>query len=163
MLESREFSEMPMDLENRRRVLMFHGVLIFLLGLVTGLFVDIGAFTNNRQGLAAHLEGIMNGTFVIALGLLWSHVNLPPRADRAARWLPVAGAYMNWVLAAFAATFGRGRTSHITPADRLWFPFEMPLTETALVVLAVFFIVSCGLVLWGLRRPLSSPRDAAAI
>jgi len=150
-----------MDLENRRRVLMFNGVLVFLLGLLTGFFVDFGAFTNNRMGLAAHLEGILNGTFLIALGLLWSHVNLPSRADAAARWLPVAGAYMNWTLAAFAATFGRGRTSPIHPADRPWFLGEMPLTEAALLVLSVFFVVTCVLILWGLRRPVTPPHDAA--
>jgi hydroxylaminobenzene mutase len=34
---------------------------LFLLGLLTG-FVE-HRFTNMRMGLAAHLEGVMNGTF----------------------------------------------------------------------------------------------------
>jgi hydroxylaminobenzene mutase len=29
-------------------------------------------------GLAAHLEGLMNGTFLIALGAVWSFVKLSP-------------------------------------------------------------------------------------
>ena len=51
---------------NRR--LMWHGVLLFLLGLLTGLVEQ--RFTNVRMGLAAHLEGLMNGTFLIALGAI---------------------------------------------------------------------------------------------
>jgi len=49
-----------MKIANRR--LMWHGVLLFLLGLLTGLVEQ--RFTNVRMGLAAHLEGLMNGTFL---------------------------------------------------------------------------------------------------
>jgi hydroxylaminobenzene mutase len=43
-------------------------MLLFLLGLLTGFAVQ--RFTNPRMGLAAHLEGVMNGTFLLALGVL---------------------------------------------------------------------------------------------
>src|SRR5262249_53944347 len=46
---------------NANRRLMWHGTLLFLLGLVTGLTEQ--RFTDRRMGLAAHLEGVMNGTF----------------------------------------------------------------------------------------------------
>ena len=57
---------------------MWHGVFLFLLGLVTGLAEQ--QFTNVRMGLSAHLEGLLNGIFLIALGTIWSEVGLPPRA-----------------------------------------------------------------------------------
>ena len=41
-------------------------MLLFLLGLITGLVVQ--QLENPRMGLAAHLEGLMNGTFLLALG-----------------------------------------------------------------------------------------------
>jgi hydroxylaminobenzene mutase len=41
--------------------LMWHEILLFLLGLVTGLLER--RFTNMRMGVSAHLEGVMNGTF----------------------------------------------------------------------------------------------------
>jgi len=50
---------------------------LFLLGLFTG-FVE-QRFANVRMGLAAHLEGVMNGTFLIALGAIWIEVRLPPK------------------------------------------------------------------------------------
>lgn len=39
---------------------------LFLPGLLTGFFES--RFTNMRMGLAAHLEGVMNGIFLVALG-----------------------------------------------------------------------------------------------
>ena len=53
-------------MKDANRRLMWHGILLFLLGLLTGLAED--HFTNVRMGLAAHLEGLMNGTFLLALG-----------------------------------------------------------------------------------------------
>ena len=54
------------SVEDRKRRLIWHGMFLFLPGLLTG-FVE-QQFNNPRIGLAAHLEGVMNGTFVIALG-----------------------------------------------------------------------------------------------
>jgi hypothetical protein len=60
-------------MDSRRR-LIWHGMFLFLLGLLTG-FMET-KFTNPRMGLAAHLEGVMNGTFLIALGAVWMKVRL---------------------------------------------------------------------------------------
>jgi hypothetical protein len=54
-----------MDTSNRH--LMWYGMFLFLLGLLTGSVEQ--RFTNMRMGLAAHLEGVMNGIFLVALGL----------------------------------------------------------------------------------------------
>jgi (hydroxyamino)benzene mutase len=65
------------------RRLMWHGLFLFLVGLGTGL--NERRFTNMRMALSAHLEGVMNGTFLIALGAIWGHVELSPRVEKAAR------------------------------------------------------------------------------
>lgn len=44
------------------RRLLWHGLFLFLLGLLTGLVVPM--FQNPRMGLSAHLEGVMNGIFL---------------------------------------------------------------------------------------------------
>jgi hydroxylaminobenzene mutase len=51
-------------MEDTKRRLLWHGMFLFLLGLLTG-FVE-QKFNNPRMGLAAHLEGVMNGTFLVA-------------------------------------------------------------------------------------------------
>ena len=151
-----------MTLDAKRRLLLMNGVFLFLLGLLIGFLTDFGVLANNRMGLASHLEGILNGTFLMVLGLMWAHVDLPPLADGAARWLPMFGAYLNWILAAFAAVFGRGRESFIHPADRAWFPLEHFLVELGLAVLSVGFVACCALVLWGLRRGAQASKSGAA-
>lgn len=45
------------------------GILLSLLGLLTGLVIP--QLANLRMGLASHLEGILNGIFLVILGLLW--------------------------------------------------------------------------------------------
>ena len=62
-------------MESLGRRLMFHGMVLFLLGLGTGFAEQ--HFANVRMGLAAHLEGLMNGIFLIALGAIWHEVRLP--------------------------------------------------------------------------------------
>jgi hydroxylaminobenzene mutase len=47
---------------------MWHGMFLFLLGLVTGMLET--RFTNMRMGLSAHLEGVMNGIFLVVLGAI---------------------------------------------------------------------------------------------
>ena len=67
-----------------RRRLLFHGMALFLIGLLTGLVEQ--HFTNVRMGLAAHLEGVMNGTFLLAVGAIWSEVRLASGPRAVAYW-----------------------------------------------------------------------------
>ena len=87
-------------MEYRRR-LLFHGMALFLIGLLTGLLEQ--HFSNVRMALAAHLEGVMNGTFLLAVGAIWSEVRLPPRAGVAAYWALLCGTYGNWAVTTLAA------------------------------------------------------------
>src|SRR5208283_1140004 len=81
-------------MESANRRIMWHGMCLFLLGLLTGFAEQ--HFANMRMGLAAHLEGVMNGTFLIALGAVWNEVTLPPRTKAIAYWTGLYGSYANW-------------------------------------------------------------------
>ena len=78
-------------MEDTKRRLLWHGMFLFLLGLLTGLVKQ--KFNNPRMGLAAHLEGVMNGTFLVALGVAWTEVRLPSRLKAAAYWSALYGTY----------------------------------------------------------------------
>jgi (hydroxyamino)benzene mutase len=82
-------TEIP-TMEDSRRRLIWHGMFLFLLGLLTG-FVET-KFANPRMGLAAHLEGVMTGTFLVALGAVWMEVRLPLKLKAAAYWSALYGA-----------------------------------------------------------------------
>src|SRR5207302_11425949 len=94
----------PPPMEDSKRKLIWHGMFLFLLGLLTG-FVET-KFTNQRMGLAAHLEGVMNGTCLVALGAVWMEVRLSVKLKAAAYWSVLYGAYVNWIATALGAAFG---------------------------------------------------------
>lgn len=56
------------------RRLMRLGVILFILGLLTGLAIPM--LTNPRMGLSSHLEGVMNGTFLLVLDLICNKLRL---------------------------------------------------------------------------------------
>lgn len=137
-----------MGAANRR--MMWHGMFLFLLGLVTGLFER--RFTNMRMGLAAHLEGVMNGTFLVALGAIWSNVGLSPRAKAAAQWTALYGSYANWLFTMLGAAFGTAALNPIAAAGHRGKPWQENLERAGFASVGVSIIASSVLVLWGLRR-----------
>lgn len=136
--------------EDSRRRLVWHGMFLFLLGLVTG-FVEQN-FANSRMGLAAHLEGVMNGTFLVALGAVWTTVRLSPRLKRAAYWSAVYGTYANWAVTLLAAIFGTAAMSPITAAGRNGQPWQEVVVTVGFITVGISIVVAAILVLSGLRR-----------
>jgi hydroxylaminobenzene mutase len=136
-------------MEDKRR-LMWHGMFLFLLGLLTGFLEQ--KFVNPRMGLAAHLEGVMNGTFLLALGAAWSEVRLSLRLKTAAYWTALYGAYVNWVATILAAIFGAAALSPITSAGHSALAWQEALITVAFMTVALTTVGSSLLLLWGLRR-----------
>lgn len=143
---------------DRGRRLLWHGFFLFLLGLVTGLIVP--ALTNPRMGVAAHLEGVMNGIFLVTLGLVWDRFALSRRLTAALFWLALYGAYVNWMSTLLAAILGTSRNTPIAGAGFSGVPWRENLVDFGLISLAFSMIVACVFVLYGLRtrgvRPMNS-------
>ena len=131
------------------RRLMWHGILLFLLGLMTGLLEQ--RFTNMRMGVSAHLEGVMNGTFLIVLGAIWTEVRLSPAAKTAAFWTALYGTYANWFFTAFGAAFGTAAANPIVAAGHHGQPWQESLAGAGFLSVAVTIIAASLLILWGLR------------
>lgn len=146
--------------ERLGRRLLRHGIGLFLLGLVTGRLVQSLAVP--RMGLASHLQGVMNGTFLVALGLVWPHLRLRALPLRAAYWLALAGAYLNWAVTLAAAAWGAGAaTMPLAAGDHRGTPDQEFTLLVGLRALNVAMSASCFLVLWGLHgevRPRPVPR-----
>ncbi len=136
-------------MEGNNRGLMWYGMFLFLLGLLTG-FVE-HRFTNVRMGLAAHLGGVMNGIFLIALGAIWAEVRLPPTAKATAYWTALYGTYMNWLVTTLAAIFGTAALSPITAAGHSGRPWQESVVTAGFVSVGIVIVVSTLLILWGLR------------
>src|SRR5262249_15099176 len=87
------------------------GIVLFLLGLLVGFSVP--ALANPRMGLASHLEGVMNGLFLVTLGLIWPRLALSARLLATTFWLAIYGTFANWTATLLAAAWGTGRTMPI--------------------------------------------------
>jgi hydroxylaminobenzene mutase len=137
-------------MEDSKRRLLWHGMFLFLLGLLTG-FVE-QQFNNPRMGLAAHLEGVMNGTFLVALGAVWAEVRLTPRLKAVAYGGALYGAYANWAATTLAASFGTAALSPITAAGHSARPWQEGVVTFGFMSVGIVIVAASILVLWGLRR-----------
>jgi (hydroxyamino)benzene mutase len=136
-------------MEGTNRRLMWHGMFLFLLGLVTG-FVE-QRFANVRMGLAAHLEGVMNGIFLVALGAVWAEVRLSPPTKVIAYWTALYGTYVNWLVTTLAAIFGTAALSPVTGLGHSGQPWQESLVTAGFMSVGIVIVASSVLVLWGLR------------
>jgi (hydroxyamino)benzene mutase len=139
--------------ETASRRLMWHGIFLFLLGLFTGFAESHVA--NVRMGLAAHLEGVMNGIFLVAVCAMWPHVKLAASAEATAFWLTLYGTYLNWMITLLAAIFGTGALSPITAPGRSGLPWQESLVTAGFMSVGIAIVLASLLILWGLRgKPL---------
>jgi (hydroxyamino)benzene mutase len=142
------------QMEYRRR-LIFHGVALFLIGLLTGLAEQ--HFSNVRMGLAAHLEGVMNGMFLVAVGAAWNEVRLSPLIGKIAYWALLVGTYGNWAVTTSAAILGTAALSPITAAGHSAAPTEEFLVASGFVLIGLAIILASSILLWGLRASVKVP------
>ena len=134
--------------------LLFLGILLFLLGLLIGLFIPL--MTNPRMGLAAHLEGTMNGMFLVILGLIWSKLALQEKWLAAAFWLTIYGSFANFVAVTIAAITGAGKMMPIAGGKEGYSVID-GLISFLLISLSVAMVTVCIIILSGLYKYIKKP------
>ena len=131
------------------RRLLQAGVALFLLGLLVGLAIPV--LTNPRMGLASHLEAVMNGMFLVLLGLMWPKLDLSPRLLSVTFNLALFATYANAVATLLAAAWGTGSMMPIAAQGRTGSPVQELVVQALLVSLALSIVSVCVLLLIGLR------------
>jgi hydroxylaminobenzene mutase len=139
--------------------LLFLGVLLFLLGLVVAL--GIPQMANPRMGLSAHLEGTMNGMFLIILGLVWSKLVLNETWLRITFWLTIYGSFANFAAVTISAITGAGKLMPIAGGQE-GTPAVEAIVSLLLITLSLAMIAVGVLVLVGLYRNIRSEALANA-
>jgi hydroxylaminobenzene mutase len=131
------------------RRLYFHGVLLFLLSLVEGLFVY--RMPNPRMGLTTHVGGLMSGLYVIGLGALWQELRLSARWLSATYWLTVVGMYGSTASLLLAALLNTRNSTPIAGAAAAAEPWREALVNVALSLTGVAALAAVAAAVWGLR------------
>jgi len=126
-----------------QRLLVAHGALVFLVGLVAGFpfaFVvlgDTGVPGDVRGWRMAHLEGILNGLTCFAVAAVGSHLRLSERAFAVLAWSLVVTAWGNVVASVVGPlTGGRGLV------------FGGGVANTVMYVLFVVAVVTVIVAMW---------------
>ncbi|GIW14104.1 MAG: hydrogenase [Tepidiforma sp.] len=129
------------------------GVLLFLLGLLTGLLGPAAA--NDRLLLSSHLEAVLNGMFLMLLGLAWPRLVLGERPLKLAFAGALVGTYANWATTLLAAFLDAGqRFMPIAGAGAEGTRWEEALVAGGLATLTVAMLGATAIILAGLRlRP----------
>ena len=140
-----------MPQENTHRRLIRHGMLLFFLGLLTGILIPY--LTSPRLALAAHMEGLLNGMFLILVGgVVWRELQLSEGLTRAGSWLLLVAAYASWGFCLLAAVFGASETLAIAGKGYSAAAWQESLVTAGLGVGACCVLVASCLVLYGLRK-----------
>jgi hydroxylaminobenzene mutase len=145
----RTIGDPPRDDERSHRLLQL-GVLLFLLGLIGGFAIP--GLANPRMGLASHLEGVLNGLFLVVLGLVWPRLVLRRRAAIALFWVALYGTFANWATTLLAAFWGAGTRMPLAAGAHRGTVVQELAIDVLLVTLSVAIVAACVLILWGLRR-----------
>lgn len=136
--------------DHNARRLMRAGILLFFIGLVTGFGIPM--MENPRMGLASHLEAVLNGIFLLVLGLLWHRLTLGDLAGKVLTALAIYGGFANWLATLLAALLGAGSMMTIAAAGYEGTPGQEMLIGFLLLSLSAAMLMVCLLVLWGLRN-----------
>ena len=134
--------------------LVRYGITLFFLGLLTGFVIPV--MRNPRMGLASHLEAVMNGMFLILLGLLWHTLRLSVGALKWGYSLSLFGTYTNWFTNLLAAIWGAGADMlPIAGGGYQGVAGQEVLIKVGLVSLSFAMTAVCIIVLWGLKTSTS--------
>ena len=140
-------------LDTSRRLLR-HGLIVFLLGLGTGMLmvVSFKLFKNPRLALAGHLVGVTTGMFLMLLGLIVEKTEMSARALTITFWSALYGAYGNWAATSFGAIVGTRAMTPIAGAGYSGLPWQEATVAILLVSSGSTMLLACVLVLMGIGK-----------
>ena len=139
--------EIPMS---HQKAFLVLGSSLFLLGLLTGLAT--GILANPRMALSAHIQGLTNGMFLLAVGATWRHVKLSKGWASATFWLLAYGTVMNWVSTTLAALWNTGALTPIHGPQPTATEWQESIVSFGLLSLTIAMIAGTVILLIGYAR-----------
>lgn len=134
--------------------LLFAGILLFVIGILSGIAVQL--FQNPRLAVSGHLLAVLNGMFLLIMGLVWKRIVLGLAAQRIAFLLLLFGAYANWFLTMLGAAWGTKRLTPIAGAGYEAAEWQELVIMGGLGTMILGMLIGCVMVLWGLRKELQA-------
>lgn len=130
------------------------GVILFTLALLTGFGMPL--YTNPRLGLSSHLAGVMNGIFLLIMGIIWSKIKLSAGQQKITYYLLIFSTFANWFANLLGAIWGAGESIVPLAADGEGTVNQELILKALFGSLSVGFVVACFLIIKGLRNNLKN-------
>ena len=125
------------------------GMLLFLLGMITGFILM--SLKNPRMGLAAHLEGVMNGTFLVVAGFVWNELKISSLLRKILLLTLVYGTFVNWIVTLLSAIFGTSKMTPLSGAGYSGSTLQENLVTAGFLTVGLTMVFSVALMVYGLR------------
>ena len=126
------------------------GILLFILALLVGLGVP--KFAVPRLGLSAHLLGVLQGIFLIVIGVLWPRLRVTRVMSRIGFFLAIYGCFAAWLANLSGAIWGAGNSMlPIAAGQAHGSRLQEEVIAIALRSAAVALVAVAILIFWGLR------------
>lgn len=135
--------------QKKSNSLILLGLILFILGLFIGLFIH--QMANPRMALSAHLEGVLNGIFLMVVGLIWQKLMLSPRWLSATYWLLIYSTFANVIAVLIAAMTNSGKMMPLAGGQEGGASQEAFITFL-LISLSLALLVASILILIGFYR-----------
>ena len=127
------------------------GLLLFLAAMIVGVLIP--KFGIPRVGLSVHLLGLLQGIFLVVIGLLWPKLHFGRSLSRAAFWLLIYGCLSAWTASVLAGTFRAGGNLLPMAAGAVHgTAFQEWIISIGLRSAAVSLIVALLILLWATRH-----------
>ena len=138
--------------DRQAQMLLLLGILLFALGLLSGLTIPL--MKNLKMGLGAHMAGVTNGTFLLVAGLAWLKADLSAGQRKLAYWSVIFSTWGNWFFITLAALWGTKCLAPISGAGYGGTPLQEAIVTAGLLGVAATIFIASGLMAWGFLRKL---------
>ena len=129
------------------------GVLLLLFSMLLGIVLgtSVSAFSTRLLGLSAHLIALLEGLFLLLIGLLWPKLKLTRRASQIAFWIALYSCLVGSLASVFVAVSGADCAMRIAAQKPACEFGEDIFIQAIFYTVAVTTIALMGFILWGLR------------
>ena len=98
---------------------------------------------------AAHLEGVMNGTFQVVAGLDWNELTISTRIRKLSFLTLIYRSFVSWFFTLLAIVFGTSQMTPLAGAGNSGSALQESIVAAGLAFVGLSMVFSLGVIVYG--------------